>query len=211
MPLAIGPEITQGQQASFVRQWTGPAQNAAKQLGIPYQWVLAQWAMETGYGTQPNMGRNNPGNVGNLGSGGWQGYASAGSFVQAYVAAIRSDFRHQINAIQVSRVSVSGRGGQPPITLQQFFNGPQSYDPSTTTYGNRVASVLPTIERITHSSVAGANPNLVAEEPGKTSPSWLAGLEAWVTKEALFVLLLLGLLVLLVLMAAKGLGLIGGG
>ena len=210
MPFSAAPQITQGQQVAFVKSWTGAAQNAGKQLGIPWQWVLAQWAMETGYGTQPTMGPNNPGNVGNLGNGRWQAYASKKAFTSAYVSAMRSDFAHQINAIQVERVSVAGRGGPPPVTPQQFFNGPQTYDPSTTTYGNNVANFLPSIEALTHSSAGTANPNLVAEEPGKTGgPGWLAGLEAWVTKEAVFVLLILGLIVLLVLLAAKGLGIIG--
>jgi hypothetical protein len=212
MAFSVAPRLTQTQQVAFVRTWTGAAQRASQQLGIPYQWVLAQWAMETDYGTQPTMGANNPGNVGNLGHGRWQAYPSQAAFVRAYVASMRTDFAHQINAIQVERVSVAGRGGPPPVTLQQFFNGPQTYDPSTTTYGNNVANFLPSIEALTHSSAGTANPNLVATEPGATGgPGWLAGLEAWVTKEAVLVLLILGLIVLLVLLAAKGLGLLGPG
>ena len=211
MPFSAAPQITQGQQAAFVHSWTAAAQNAGKQLGIPWQWVLSQWAMETAYGTQPTMGANNPGNVGNLGHGRWQSYSSQSSFVKAYVSAMRSDFAHQINSIQVQRVSVAGRGGPPEVTLSEFFNGPQKYDPSTTTYGNNVANFLPTIESLTGTKAGNANPNLVAEEPNAVGPSWLSSLESWVTKEALFVLLILGLIVILVLMAAKGLGIIGGG
>ncbi len=211
MPFSAAPSITQAQQLAFINSWKSSAQSAASQLGIPWQWVMAQWAMESGWGTQPGMGANNPGNVGQT-HGGWTNYGSQKSFVSAYVSAMRSDFAHQINAIQVSRVSVSGRGGPPEVTLSDFFNGPQSYDPSTTTYGNLVGSVLPTVESLTGTKAGNANPNLVATEPGATGgPGWLAGLEAWVTKEAVLVLLILGLIVLLVLLAAKGLGLLGPG
>lgn len=210
MPFSAAPSISQAQQLAFINTWKSSAQSAASQLGIPWQWVMAQWAMESGWGTQPGMGANNPGNVGRT-NGGWTNYGSQKSFVSAYVSAMRTDFAHQINAIQVSRVSVSGRGGPPEVTLSDFFNGPQSYDHSTTTYGNLVGSVLPTVESLTGTTAGNANPNSVASEPNKVSPSWLSSLESWVSKELLFVALVLGLLVLLILMAAKGLGLIGGG
>ena len=69
-------------QASFIHFWKKYAQQASGKLGIPYQWILAQWAMETAYGSQPNMGKFNPGNVGNL-NGSWQNYSSPSYTVRA--------------------------------------------------------------------------------------------------------------------------------
>ena len=209
MPFSAAPSITQTQQQAFLARWTASAKTAGSQLGIPYQWVLSQWAYESGWGTHPN-GTYNVAGIG--GAGNPVNFSSQSAFVKEYVSSIRSDFARQIDAIQVQRVSVAGRGGSPPVTIEQFFNGPNRYDPANTQYGSDLAPVLKTVESLTGTHVAGANPNLVAEEPGKVpGPSWLASLEAWAGKEAIFVALILGLVVILVLMAAKGLGLIGKG
>lgn len=211
MPFSAAPSISQAQQVAFINSWKSSAQSAASQLGIPWQWVMAQWAMETAWGTQGNMGANNPGDVGPV-NGGWTNFSSQKAFTTEYVNTMRTAFAHQINAIHTQFISNAALHlPQPVVTVQDFFNGPQKYDPTNPTYGNNVANFLPTVEALTGTKAGNANAAYVAQEPGKTSPSWLASLESWVSKELLFLALVLGLLVLLILMAAKGLGLIGGG
>lgn len=116
-------------RAVFERQWAKSARTAGKMLGIPWQYVLGQWGMETAWGKEPPyiMGKNNPGNVGNLG-GHFVNYPSQQAFVKSYVASMKNDFpyfRHPL------------KHGTP--TIGQVFNGPQKYDPGTTTYGVNVA------------------------------------------------------------------------
>ena len=137
-------------QASFINFWKKYAKQASGKLGIPYQWILAQWAMETAYGSQPNMGKFNPGNVGNL-NGSWQNYSSPSAFVSAYVSAMQNDFpKLGKNGLSTLVPSGSARGGMaiPVLTPQQVLNGPNKYDPLNTTYGQNVANALPTVDQI---------------------------------------------------------------
>ncbi len=115
------------QQLAFLTNWIGAAESASKQLHIPAVYILGQWAMESGWGTQPNMGQNNPGNVGNLGGGGWQNYSSQSSFVSAYVAAMQNDFPYF----------------QHPVTnptIADIFGGRQRYDPGNPNYNQNVTN-----------------------------------------------------------------------
>lgn len=108
------------------------ANTAGQKLGIPSVYILAQWGMESGWGTQPNMGQNNPGNVGNLGNGNWQNYSSQSSFVNAYVAAMENDFPYFSHPV-----------AHP--TVADIFSGPNKYDPSNPNYNNNVAGALTTM------------------------------------------------------------------
>jgi len=124
-------------QASFVTTWEPYAKDAATSLGIPWEFVLAQWAMESGYATQTNMGQNNVGNVGNLGGGKWQNYATPTDFVSAYVASMKSDFPYFSSSTQF----------QNP-TLAQVFGGKNSYDPGNSTYNVNVEGAYATIAKV---------------------------------------------------------------
>lgn len=131
----IGPRTTigTGGGGSFFQTWAPYARAAAAKLHIPWQDILGQWGMETAWGTQRNMGRYNVGNVGNLGAAGWQNYASPSAFTQAYISAMRQDFPYF----------------QHPVahpTLGQIFNGPNRYDPGTTTYATNVAGGVQTVD-----------------------------------------------------------------
>jgi len=137
------------QDVAFLHYWEPYAKQAAGKLGIPYTWILAQWAMETDFGAQPNMGINNPGNVGNLGNG-WQNYTSPTNFVKAYVAAMQADFP-KLQQIQYQAQLPPSRW-RPIIypqndTPQDILNGPNRYDPSVTDYGKLVANFLPTVDK----------------------------------------------------------------
>ena len=83
--------------AQFVATWTPAAQDAGAQLGIPWQWVLAQWGLESGYGQSTgtpaaaNLAAGNPADLKTSG-GTWASFSSPASFVSAYVAAMRSDY-----------------------------------------------------------------------------------------------------------------------
>ncbi len=50
------------EQKNFVAKYSSYAQKASATLGIPQQYILAQWALETGYGTK-FAGKYNLGNV----------------------------------------------------------------------------------------------------------------------------------------------------
>lgn len=50
------------EQRSFIAQYGSAAQSASTRLGIPQQYVLGQWALETGWGTK-FAGSYNVGNV----------------------------------------------------------------------------------------------------------------------------------------------------
>lgn len=117
---------TNAQVQSFIAKWSAAANQAGQQLGIPPAYILGQWGMETGWGTQPNMGQNNPGNVGNLG-GSWQNYGSQQAFVNEYVASVKSDFPYFQHPVS---------SGVP--TVAQVFGGHQSYDPSNPNYNVNV-------------------------------------------------------------------------
>lgn len=138
------------QAQSFATAWTPAAKKAAAQLGVPYQWVLAQWAMETANGTQGNMGVNNPGNV-LTASGAPKSFASPAAFLSEYVASVKNDFPHLT-------------GAKSP---QQAFNGAQSYDPGVTNYGQRVASRLQSLTSLGAFSPSAA-PTLLGG-PGQSS------------------------------------------
>jgi hypothetical protein len=125
--------------ATFIQKWTPWAKVAGRQLGLPWQWILAQWGMETAWGSQPNMGENNPGNIRAPGSllnpsPGFQNFNSPKEFITEYVNSMASDFPQYQNA----------KTGEPVnLTL---FNGFQTYAPSVVDYGNRIAGALRVLE-----------------------------------------------------------------
>lgn len=92
--------------------------------------------METGYGAQPNMGQNNPGNVGNLGHGHWQNYQSPAQFVSAYVASMKADFPYFAHPVS----------GTP--TVADVFGGHQRYAPGTSSYNTNVSGGFAVVAKV---------------------------------------------------------------
>jgi hypothetical protein len=137
---------TASQIQQFVSQWIAAAASASDQLGVPTAYILGQWGMETAWGTQPNMGQNNPGNVGNLGGGKFQNYSSADSFVKNYVGSMRNDFP----ALKGGAISVSG---DPSKDMSIIYGGNQKYDPGNAGYWKSVLGGVQVLMNNTGKSV----------------------------------------------------------
>jgi hypothetical protein len=82
----MGETLTQIQ--SFANEYAPYANQAGSALGVSPDIILAQWGLETGYGTQLS-GTNNLGNITNP-SGGYANYSSIGSFLSAFISNIQS-------------------------------------------------------------------------------------------------------------------------
>lgn len=71
-------------------QVTAPyARQAAGSTGIPVPVILAQWALETGYGTHFS-GANNLANITDFRTGGFRNYATVQDFLSDYVRTLLS-------------------------------------------------------------------------------------------------------------------------
>lgn len=200
----------------FVVAWTGPAQSAASQLGVPWQWILAQWGLESGFGTAPastpaaaNLARNNPADLG--GPGNWQYFSSPASFVASYVATVRKDYGSAWAAL-------SGNPGIGPV-LAAPQNPSWSYygSQAPAAYAGGLQAALANLQSITGQDVpislttrqltqlrgsAQTQTQTPAQTQTQTQTSaatwnpatWLPALESWAgAKIALGLQLLLGL------------------
>lgn len=159
---------------AFVAAWKPAAQDAAAQLGLPWEWVLAQWGLESGYGQSTgtpaasNLAAGNPADL-KTSSGSWASFSSPAAFVAAYVAAMRADYGS----------GWSGLAGAPGAAA--VFGAPQqpgrSYygAQSGQSYGQAVASSLLQLSRITGSDVqvqlSNAETNALAALAAGKAPS----------------------------------------
>lgn len=89
--------MSAGGIAAYVAEWEPAARQAAGELGIPWQWVLAQWGVEYGFANGPQQGENNPADLRALpgqsaSAGGWANFSSVSEFVDEYVRTVRNDF-----------------------------------------------------------------------------------------------------------------------
>ncbi len=131
-----GMGVPKAQQLKFVKQATPFAKEAGNQLGIPWQWVLSQWAFESGWGTEPGM-KYDWGNI--MTPGGRlapQPNNNPQTFVTMYVNSFMNDFPGYNTA----------KKGQP-ITIQSLMNGKQSYglnnqNQPITNYGSTVSGIF---------------------------------------------------------------------
>lgn len=128
---------TNAQVKSFVNQWSGAANTLHYQTGVPAVVYLGQWGMETGFGTQPNMGKNNPGNV--MQNGKPQNFSSQSAFLASYLPSVMKDFKWTPAKQAYTGQSLSSY-------LKGLFGGPNSYNPGNNTYnvnvGNGVSTIL---------------------------------------------------------------------
>lgn len=138
---------TLNQEASFIKRWEPAAQQASQKLGIPASYVLAQWAAETGWGTQNPMGKNNPGNI--LQPNGQPiNFSTVTDFINEYIPSVLSDFPYlQIAMSENNGIIV-------PSSPQTIFGGNQTYakppvGKNASWYGPYVQSVYDTLENIT--------------------------------------------------------------
>jgi hypothetical protein len=132
----------------FVATWTPAAQDAGAQLGIPWQWVLAQWGLESGYGQSvgtpaaANLAAGNPADL-KASGGGWASFSSQPSFVQAYVAAMRADYGQAWSGLS-GAPSVGQVLGAPQAAGSSYYGGQ-----SAASYGHAVASSLRQLAAVT--------------------------------------------------------------
>ena len=161
------------QIATFAKEWGPSANTASKQLGIPANWIIAQWGYETGWGTgDPVSSNNNPGNLG--GAMHLMSFSTKPAFVTAYVSAMKNDFPF-FNSIAYRGIDAKG-----VPSIGSVYGGNQTYDPGNTTYANKVAQALQTLNTVTGSKTgltAPYNPGLQYMAPsvskGYSLPSWL--------------------------------------
>jgi len=118
---------TSQQQIDFINQYSGAASKVGQAQGIPSNYILSQWALETGFGTH-FAGTNNLGNV----SPGGQvaNYSTLGQGLSAYQGALKSE------------------GVQNTPTLYDFANalqkGGYATDPN---YANKLQGVFQTVQK----------------------------------------------------------------
>ena len=82
--MAIGSQ----QQIDFINQYSSTANQTGQALGIPYQYILSQWALETSWGTQ-FAGSNNLGNVSPDGQA--ANYGTIAKGVSAYQSTLQNE------------------------------------------------------------------------------------------------------------------------
>ena len=159
----------------FVATWTPAAKSAGAQLGLPWQWVLAQWGLESGYGQSTgtaaasNLAAGNPADLRTSG-GTWASFSSPSQFVSAYVAAVRSDYGAAWKGLQGAPGIGAVFGAAQPAGSSYY--GSQS----GSSYGAAVAGALAQLAAITGQDVpvaltpaqaSGLGANLAAPAGGK--------------------------------------------
>lgn len=141
------------QQLAFIDKYQGLAQSAGNELSINSDIPLAQWALETGWGTADYMITAN--NLGGIMAGPnklW-GFKTLDQFLAVYVNSMRRDCPVL-------------RDGQSHLsdTATEIFTG-SSYNPNPN-YGAEVESVVQSI----------ANLHQTSSQPEQTKPTTLADL-----------------------------------
>lgn len=99
------------QQAAFTSSWAPYANQVGAQTGVAPRLILAQWAAESGYGTQTSAGANNPGNLSTNGvEGNWQGFSSQQSFADAYSGLLQRNYPGALNTGDNASAFAAGLG-----------------------------------------------------------------------------------------------------
>lgn len=126
---------------AFIQNYTGAAQYAAGQIGVPPQYVLGQWALETGWGTK-FAGAYNLGNV--------QGndprprsYKSLNEGVNAYV-----------NVMKLDRYAQARSATSPGEYGMYLKAGGYAADPD---YAFKIGSVINSVAALEPLTSAGAS------------------------------------------------------
>lgn len=133
---------TPTQQKQFITFWEPYAKDAGQQLGVPWQWILGQWAKEAGWSLR-TPGSFNPGNIETLGSRtakpSFVNYAKPSDFVTSYVATFSADF---------PSYTLLKKGQSKIMSIAELFGNNQIYDPPEgNAYGTSVASVAASLRQ----------------------------------------------------------------
>lgn len=160
--------------AAFNAQWYPYAVTAGSQLGIDPNLLLAQWGLESGYGTNTLSQGFNVGSISNPG-GGWATYSSPSAFVSAFVNLLTNSYpgtlnsgsnvSQFVNALGSGSYGQSYYGTQSPASYQASLAG--IYTPSGLPVNN-----VPT----------GGNGQSATSQSGSCGLSpgcWLAALGSW--------------------------------
>lgn len=121
-------------QADFIKSMQGYAMTAGASLGMPYQVILAQWALESTYGTSDLANRaNNFAGIkytdnADFKSGSYSGYNSVTKFVSDYIRVMNLSY---YNAVR--------NAGGIRETIEAFGNSPYAEDPN---YANKLLSII---------------------------------------------------------------------
>lgn len=105
------------QQESFISNWQGQADVAGQDLGVDPDIILAQWAVESGWGTNTGATEdNNPGSLMDSGGTTLTKFSSPSAFVNAFVQTIQNTFsgaeNSGSNVNQFVSGLTSGAGGE---------------------------------------------------------------------------------------------------
>jgi flagellum-specific peptidoglycan hydrolase FlgJ len=121
-------------QQSFMKDMQGYAMTAGAVLGMPYQVILAQWALESTYGTSDLAQRaNNFAGIkynqhADFKSGSYAGYNSIASFVQDYIRVLQLPYYNGVR-----------NAGGIKETIEEFGRSPYAEDPS---YASKLSSIV---------------------------------------------------------------------
>lgn len=123
-----------GNLASFVQQYLPYAQSVSANTGLPVDYVLAQSAEETGYGTS-NAALNLNNFFGISPGGTLAGYPSVGAGFDAYSSLVNN------------RYPGAAQAGTSPLAIAQAFvaGGYNTADPG---YAQKVSGIVPGIDAV---------------------------------------------------------------
>lgn len=117
----------------FVKKHASEARLAAVSTGVPMEAVLAQWGLETGWGTS-RLYREAQNLAGITGSDGYRQYASTQDFVQDYIRLLSTPRYAPVRAVKDPM--------QVGFALQQAG---WAEDPA---YGYKMASIVPQVAEV---------------------------------------------------------------
>lgn len=153
---------TNTQIQSFIDNMSSFATQAGNALGVDPNTILAQWALESNYGTSNlAVNDNNYGGLG--GSTNPLSFSSPSAFEQAYVNTIQNTYPNAVGAGNNSLAFVSGLYGAPQgSSVQQdisALSGTQGYSTSQTgaSYGQALTGALNVISQFVNPSTASSN------------------------------------------------------
>ena len=121
-------------QKGFMSSMQGYAMTAGAALGMPYQVILAQWALESNYGTSDLSARakNFAGikynDNADFKSGSYAGYNSIAGFVQDYIRVMRLPYYNGVR-----------NAGGIKETIHELHKSPWAEDPQ---YENKLLSMV---------------------------------------------------------------------
>lgn len=154
---------TTSQIQSFIANMSGYATEAGNSLGISPNLVLAQWGLESGYGTSSIAQNDN--NYGGLGgSAAPLSFSGPQSFEQAYVNTIQNNFSGAVNSgsnLSDFALGLYGlaTGNNNPSAVSAAGNSTNGYSfgQTGTSYETALSGALGVINQFFNPSASGSN------------------------------------------------------